>query len=101
MRPVTVVMSVQTGVPGRDAEADVAAGALDGEAAPAGHADLEVAAAGGERDVVGALADLDVAGAGLDGQAARDRVDVDVAAAGGDGQRRRRRGRPGRRRSRS
>ena len=45
--------SVHTGVPARDADADVAAGGLGGDPARAGQVDDEVAGAGGEDQVAG------------------------------------------------
>ena len=71
---------------GRDPDADVAAGALGADPAAPGRADGEVAAAGGQRDVVVGGDDLEVAGAGLDDGAGVGGADLDVAGAGGDAQ---------------
>src|SRR5262245_29097850 len=69
---------------GRDADLQVAARALEADAATACGADADVAAAGGQRDVGVGGDDLEVAGAGLHDRVGVRGADLDVARAGGD-----------------
>src|SRR4051794_29231971 len=63
----------------RDADLDVAAGALGADLAPARRTDRQVAAAGGQRDVGVGGDDAQVAGACLDDGARVGGADLDVA----------------------